>query len=226
MRHLPMPSRHLGPERTASKGSGLAYSFLFTWMFVVLMLLASSLQARAAEASPSEFLMQLRDRVVAQLAEQGISDSDREKRFKALLRESFDMEGVARFVAGTSWKEAGAVEQEAFTAAFEQSIVRRFLPLLSDSKGNRITFDDATQESGGKILQVKASVQRSDGNATELLWRLRRSEDSYRILDLSAQGISMAITLRDEYASVLKSNGGDLGALAKMLQKKTDSTKG
>jgi phospholipid transport system substrate-binding protein len=59
---------------------------------------------------------------------------------------------------------------------------------------------------------------RERGEPVRIDWRVRRRDDGYRIVDIVAEGISIAVTLRSEYTSVLKQNGGDVGALVRQLR--------
>lgn len=197
------------------------------WYLALILLLAGVQPASAGSLSAAGFMADLNKRVVAQLAESGISESAKTERFSALLRESFDTAKIARVVTGPSWREADAGQQQAFLEAFEASIVARFLPLLSKDGGQNIVFEPTAQEAtaGQRFVQVKSTVQRGDGSRSQLLWRLRKTAASFKIIDVSAEGISMAMTLRDEYAAVLNGNGGDIGALARMIRNKTASKK-
>ena len=198
------------------------------WFLTFFVLLAGVHLAFAAPRSAASFLADLRDRAVAQLSEDGISEDEKARRFTALLRESLDTESIARFVTGPTWRDADGDQKKAFMEAFEASIVARFLPLLGKDADQRLVFDQAAAASAKEetVVQVKSTVQRDDGKLSKLVWRLRKTEGGFKIIDLSAEGISMAMTLRDEYASVLNANDGDLGELARLIRKRTASQKG
>src|SRR3546814_13407450 len=52
------------------------------------------------------------------------------------------------------------------------------------------------------------------------LFRSRETDGTFKILDIVAEGVSMAITLRSEYGAVLKNNGGQLPPLTEALREK------
>ena len=198
------------------------------WFLTFFIFLAGVHLAFAAPPDAADFLADLRDRAVAQLSEDGISEDEKARRFTALLQESLDTESIARFVTGPTWRDADVDQKKAFMEAFEASIVARFLPLLGKDASQRLVFDQAVAASAKEetVVQVKSTVKRDDGKLSKLVWRLRKTEAGFKIIDLSAEGISMAMTLRDEYASVLNANDGDLGALARLIRERTASQKG
>ena len=218
----------------AARAEAIAESSRLTWIhsaqlgfLTIFILLAGVHLAFAAPPNAADFLADLRDRAVVQLSEEGISDEEKARRFTAILRESLDTESIARFVTGPTWRDADGDQRKAFMDAFEASIVARFLPLLGKDAGDRLNFDQAATASAKEetVVMVKSTVERDDGTLSKLVWRLRKTEGSYKIIDLSAEGISMAMTLRDEYSSVLNANDGDLGALARLIRKRTASQK-
>jgi len=68
---------------------------------------------------------------------------------------------------------------------------------------------------------VETKLLRVEGEPIRVNWRVRKFGDTYKIVDIVAEGVSIAVTLRSEYVSVLKRNGGDVGALTLVLLEKT-----
>jgi len=66
---------------------------------------------------------------------------------------------------------------------------------------------------------VYALVTRDKGPPVHLTWRVREKDGQFKILDISAEGISMALTLRQEYNSVIRQSGGVAGLVDLMRQK-------
>ncbi len=177
-------------------------------------------QARAQAAQDAgRFLAELTDRAVDRLTEPGLSDDERERRFRGLIGESFDIPAIGRFVLGRYWRRASEEERAAFLATFEDLIVHRFLPLFAEYSGDKISVGVARPfKSNPNFISVSSELLREKGEPVHIDWRVRRRDDGYRIVDIVAEGISIAVTLRSEYASVLKQNGGDVGDLVRKLR--------
>ena len=64
-------------------------------------------------------------------------------------------------------------------------------------------------------------IHRSEGEDISVVWRIRHKGDNYKVLDIVAEGVSMAISLRHEYGTVVKTNGVD-GLIAMMGEKNAE----
>jgi phospholipid transport system substrate-binding protein len=177
-------------------------------------------QARAQAAQDAgRFLTELTDRAVDQLNEPGLSDDEQQRRFRRLIGEGFDIPAIGRFVLGRYWRRASEEERAAFLATFEDMIVHRFLPLFAEYSGDKISIGVVRPfKSNPNFISVSSKLLRDAGEPVRIDWRVRRRDDGYRIVDIVAEGISIAVTLRSEYTSVLKQNGGDVGALVRELR--------
>jgi phospholipid transport system substrate-binding protein len=177
-------------------------------------------QARAQAAQDAgRFLVELTGRAVDQLTEPGLSDDEQERRFRSLIGDGFDIPAIGRFALGRYWRRASEEEQTAFLAAFEDMIVHRFLPMFAEYSGDKISIGVARPfKNNSNFISVSSKLLRDEGETVRIDWRVRRRDDGFRIVDIVAEGISIAVTLRSEYTSVLKQNGGDVGALARKLR--------
>ena len=181
-------------------------------------LFAGQARAQAAQDA-SRFLADLTDRAVDQLTEPGLSDDEQERRFRSLIGEGFDIPAIGRFVLGRYWRRASEAERAAFLATFEDLMVYRFLPLFAEYSGDKISVGVARPfKSNPNFISVSSKLLRERGEPVRIDWRVQRRDDGYRIVDIVAEGISIAVTLRSEYTSVLKQNGGDIDDLVHKLR--------
>ncbi len=185
---------------------------------LLAVLIAGQARAQAVQDA-GRFLADLTDRAVDELTEPGLSDDEQELRFRSLIGDGFDIPAIGRFVLGRYWRRASEEEQTAFLAAFEDMIVHRFLPLFAEYSGDKISIGVARPfKNNSNFISVSSKLLRDEGETVRIDWRVRRRDDGFRIVDIVAEGISIAVTLRSEYTSVLKQNGGDVGALARKLR--------
>ena len=115
--------------------SGCAGTFRPLYLLAATMfLLAWPFERAFATSAPDAggFLSELADRAVDELTEPGIAETEKERRFRALVAEGFDIPAIGRFVIGKYWRRADQADQDQFLEAFEDMIVWRFLPLFAD----------------------------------------------------------------------------------------------
>ncbi len=178
-------------------------------------------QSQAGTEHPaSTFLDSVRERAIAGLTDTTRSDEEREALFRGLLNETFDIRRIGRFVVGRYWRKAEADDREAFLEAFEDAIVQRFLPLFSQYQGEQLIIGKAAPDrKNPKYTVVTSTYIDAQGREVKADWRLLQRDGDYKVFDVVVEGVSMAITLRSEYASVIKNRGG-LPGLVVLLREK------
>lgn len=191
---------------------------------VFLIVLAGGAAEGAAafnNQQAARFLSDLQERAAAELSDGSISDDVKEERFRSLFKQSFDVPAIGRFVLGRHWRGASPQDRDAFLEVFEDVIVQRFLPLLAENTDRRFVIGTITPiKDRSDMAFINSQVPRAEGEPYKVSWRVREKEGRYKILDIRAEGVSMAQTLRSEYGTVIKRNGGKLNALTEALRKK------
>lgn len=169
----------------------------------------------------ASFLADLQEKAASRLGDDSISSEQKETHFRRLFNENFDVPSIGRFVIGRYWRAASEAEQNAFLKVFEDAMVQRFLPLLAENSSERFHIGSVTPDGANEnMVLIDSRINRDGAEPYRVAWRVRNSDGSFKILDIVAEGVSMAITLRSEYGSVLKSNGGKLGPLTEALREK------
>ena len=194
-----------------------------TFLCVVMIVAAPGARGIAAQgpADAAAFLADLSAKAVNQLDAPGLADDEKQRRFRLLLNEGFDVKAIARFVLGRYWRGASEQERQEFLNVFEDSMVFRFLPILGDYTGDILavgTVRPFGQTPG--LYSVESELQRREGPPVRVDWRVYKGPTGYRVLDVLAEGVSVAVTLRSEYRSVLKGNSGSVAALNQALRDK------
>ena len=189
---------------------------------LVLLLCAPGFGRAAANEGADVFLAELTDRALAQLTEPGLAEAEQKLRFRRLLTEAFDLPAIGRFVLGRYWRRADAAQQSDFLGVFEDMMMHRFLPLFSQNSGEKFDIGPVRPyRDNPNFVSVETKLLRVKGEPIRVNWRVRKIGETYKIVDIVAEGVSIAVTLRSEYVSVLKRNGGDVGALTRVLREKT-----
>jgi phospholipid transport system substrate-binding protein len=187
------------------------------------LLLANAMVAGGARGATDAgaFLTELSDRAIVQMTEPGITEAEKERRFRLLIDEGFDIPAIGKFVIGRYWRGASPAEQQGFLATFKDMMVQRFLPVFAEYSGERLSVNLVRPfAEGSHIFSVSSELKRPQAEPFKVDWRVLQSDGGYKIVDIIAEGVSIAVTLRSEYTSVLKNNGGSVEALTSLLKKK------
>jgi phospholipid transport system substrate-binding protein len=197
---------------------------------VSLLLLVVSLGLGGPRASATtapdaaSFIKTLISQGLQTLNEKNLSPQVREQRFHKILEEDFDVPRISRFVLGRYWNTASEPEREAFTKTFQQWVIRAYATRFSEYSGDevqvKVTGDRA--ESDANHI-VTSQVLRPNAPPAHVDWRVRKQGNDYKIVDVDVEGVSMALTQREEFASVIQRNGGTVAGLTKALEQRIAS---
>ena len=76
-------------------------------------------------------------------------------------------------------------------------------------------------EKNPKIFIVHTILERQDAPVIKVDWRIGKKKDRFVILDIIIEGISLAITQRSEFVSVIDQNEGSIDQLISLLKERT-----
>jgi len=195
---------------------------LLTGLFVVMATPCLAAPPMVNPADAVAFMNRLWDRAVEVLNNK--SDPNiRQARFRQLFHDDFDCPGIARFVLGRYWRSASEDEQKEFVQAFENYVVLVYTARLSNFGGQ--TFKVRGSRSDGDGVIVSTEVLTPGGTSPlHIDWRLVTDNGAYKINDVIVEGVSMMVTQRSEFASVVQRHGGQLRGLLTMMREKLAST--
>ena len=188
---------------------------------IVAFLLALAVVAAPSRAADDAagFITDLGQRTVQILAAK-IPESERETRFRAIFEEGFDVPAISRFVLGQYWRTASEAQRQDFVALFEAYVVHAYAVRFNEYAGQQLQVIAARAEGDDSSLVQSRIAQPSGAPPLKVDWRVGKTAKGYKINDVVVEGVSMAVTQRQEFASVIQRNGGQIDALLKLLREK------
>ena len=179
--------------------------------------------ASAEDAGAGAFLLSLNTRAIERLTDESVPLTERKQQFRELFRETFDVPAVGRFVLGRYWRKAVPEVRKDFLSVFEEIMVARFAPKFAGYAETKFEIRKVrTLREQGQYM-IKSKISPTQGEPFQVDWRVRERDGRYKILDVVGQGVSMALTLRSEYASVIKDAGGRVEGLVDRLRERVKS---
>ncbi len=182
---------------------------------LVVLLFGTPREAAAQDARA--FVGALGEQAI-QVLGPSVSPARRLARFRELFHNDFDVPGIGRFVLGRYWRIASPQEQQEFLRLYQEYIVRAYSAQLSEYGGE--PFRVVGSRPNGDETIVVSEIVRPNGSRVEIDWYLVKHGGHYKISDAYVGGISMKVTQRDEFASVIQRNGGSVNALLNQLRQK------
>ena len=130
----------------------------------------------------------------------------------------FDLEVTGRLALGRYWRQANARQRAAYPQIFENYVVATYGRRLGEYSGDTLEVRGARLE-GESHAVVRSDVRTAGARSVGVDWLLRRSADGWRIIDVRVEGVSLAITHRSEFATVIAREGGIDGLLRELRSK-------
>ncbi len=185
-----------------------------------LALAVSLTSGHAFAAGADDFIRAAGAKTFQSLAED-MTDDQRAARFREILTETFDLPTIARFTLGRYWRIASAKQRADYVRLFEEFIVQAYSHRFKDLSGRTFTVKQSHELTVRDQL-VLSEIEIEKGKPPiRVNWRVRRSDDAYRVIDVVVEGVSMSVTQRAEFAAVIRRSGGKLEGLLDALRRKT-----
>ena len=174
------------------------------------------------DTAAGAFLESLTHDVFTKLDDTSLSQTEKERDLRNLFRQNFDTPAISRFVLGKHWRGASTAERQDFVDAFEEMNTRQFLAMVGEFSQEMFSVVKVQEDAAKPSLSlVSTKIAQSEGEPISAVWRVRNNDGQYKILDIVIEGVSMAITLRHEYGTVVRSDGVD-GLIAIMREKNAE----
>jgi phospholipid transport system substrate-binding protein len=199
------------------QGSGMHWITRFLIVLVVALGAQRPATAQADVDAARAFVADLGHTAIEMLTSSGLSQAERAARFKELLSTNFDVPRIGNFVLGQYRRQATQEELNSFYEVFKDTMVATYIGRFDELSTNGFTVERAIPDGDTGVI-VTTSVRDTSGQTARVDWRLRPAGSGFVVIDVAVEGVSIAQTLREEYASVIRQNGGTVSGLVNALR--------
>lgn len=169
-------------------------------------------------AAAKIFIEDLATKGISFLEDNSLNQDQRRKEFRNVLKNNFDMKTIARFALGTYWRQATKAEKKEYLALFENTVVNVYSRRFSEYNGQEFEVASARPQ-GKRDTIVTSYIVQNGGQKISIDWRLRQKKDgSLKIIDIMVEGVSMSVTQRSDFSSVIQRGGGKVNVLIEHLR--------
>ncbi len=188
---------------------------------VIVLILGFALpNAQALQApDPRALIDNLVSQAISTIKDKQLSERVRETKFRSLLEAGFDIPRISRFVLGRYWRSASPADRKKFLSLFKDWIVSTYAARFQNYSGQTIKVTGTRQESRTSTVVLSQFINTNGAPPAKVEWHVLKEPDGkYKVVDVSVEGVSMALTQRDEIAAVADRNGGTIQGLNKALE--------
>ena len=185
---------------------------------LVLLVIFLSISYSAFSIEPDIFVQSTVNRASKLLGE-NISKEEKIEKLKLIAKETVDIKGIGFYTLGVKRKSLNDEEKKNYTKLFEEYFLKSFSSRLAEYTNPEI--DVTNKEKLNDNYTIVNSVLKATNERPEINidWRIyTKNPDNPLIRDLIIEGLSLARTQKEEFASVLSSNDNDIQALFRVLK--------
>ena len=169
------------------------------------------------EEQALSFIASVTDEGLSFLSDTSLSENQKQKQFARFLNKNFDLKAIGRFALGRYWRTATPQQQREYTQLFKTMLIDVYSSRFSEYSGQSVTVIKS-QARGKNDVIVNSKITGDNGPEIKLDWRVRNKNGRLKIIDVMVEGVSMAVTQRSDFASVIQRGGGDINVLLAHLE--------
>ena len=149
------------------------------------------------------------------------TSAEKQARIAPLIERDVDVDGIARFCLGRFWRTATPQQQQTYVQAFHGVMIGTIMGHLGEFQGVGFTMTQTVQRQGATLVGTR--ITRPNQEPAAVQWVVDQVGDRPRIVDVVAEGTSLRLTQRSDYASYLQQHGNDVDALIAAMRRQTGS---
>ena len=188
-------------------------------IYISLAILINYNQLFAYSNQPKLFIGELVNDVVLILSETGTSVKDKNKKIEEIAKENVDIPALGLYTLGSLRKTLDTEKLNEYNDLFSRYFLKSLTSRLTDYSSQKFEIIDEEQKSANYTI-VNSKIAPSDKNPEiKISWRVyTKNPERPLIRDLIVEGLSLAKTQKEEFASILNSNNNDINALLNKLK--------
>jgi phospholipid transport system substrate-binding protein len=186
--------------------------------FLIIILFFNLSYTHTYSIEPEEFVQSTVNKA-SQVLSKNISKEEKMNGLKIIAKETVDIKGIGFYSLGSTRKNLNDNQKKIYFDLFENYFLKSFASRLSEYTNPKIEVQ------GKKVINKNYTIVNSilistpDRPEIKIDWRIyTKNSDNPLIRDLIIEGLSLARTQKEEFASILSSNKGNINALFKTLE--------
>ena len=168
---------------------------------------------------PREFVNELVNDAINKLSDKNLTSEEKSKYIEKIAKENVDIKALSLYTLGELRKSSEKKDLKNYQIAFEKYFLKSLTSRLSDYSSSKFEVIDFEKKSVNYTI-VNSKITPGEGDPQiKIDWRIyTKQKDKPLIRDLIVEGLSLARTQKEEFASILSSNNGDINILIEKLE--------
>ena len=191
----------------------------FLSTLVVFLITTISTNSFAYNTDPKLFVEELVDDAIKTLSNKSISKADKNKKIEEIALANVDIDALGMYTLGDVRKTLDENNLKKYKTLFEKYFLKSLTSRLTDYSSQKFEVLSADQKSDNYNIVSSRIVESASQPEIKIDWRIYTKDPSKPLIrDLIVEGLSLAKTQKEEFASILNSNNNDINILFSKLE--------
>ncbi len=164
----------------------------------------------------SDWLKREIDIILEAYKNQNLSNENRFLLIEKTIDSNFAGTGIAKFVAGEAWKKSDKNTKKIYIDNFKRHLALNIASMMQGYSDQTYELTKSKYDNKNQITLIDMEIF-SDTGSVVVTWRVKESKDRYFVIDLIVADISLVVTKRSEFNSMLKKVENDLSKFNDVL---------
>lgn len=170
-----------------------------------------------------KFIEDTSDQVIAIIENTGFSDEEKQEHLSKLFTQSVDTGWMAQFTLGKYARNTDKKTLQEYKELYTKFLLLSYIPRFREYNNEKIHITNAYNQYENEYTIETTITSRKNQQPILVAYKIRKTEGSYKIFDIIAEGISLITTQRSEFNSILSRNG--ITSLIEKMENKVTASK-
>ena len=193
----------------------------FLHIITILILFLFPINSKANEAN--SWLKKEIDKIVYAYQNDDLPNENKFLMIEQTINNNFAGSGIAKFVAGKSWNGASKDTKLEYIKLFKRHLALSIASMMQGYSNQDYELTNSSYDEKNKVTLIDMEVF-SDTGSIQVTWRVKNSKERFFVIDLLVADISLVVTKRSEFNSMLKTVDYDLEEFNIKLRSQNDSS--
>ena len=177
---------------------------IFFYISIVLFISSNSY---SAESNAEAFVLKLTDEAKIIFNDKSLNKDSRIKKLNDLSLKYLDLDALAGYTLGDYREKATNSEKENFNKLFKEYFIKNMSSKLNDFADQDLKIIDSKRINENNIIVSTKIFSKKDAQEIAVEWRIYIKDAKLLARDLVVEGLSLARTQKEEFASIIASKG-------------------
>ena len=193
----------------------------FIQIITILILFLFPINSKANEAN--SWLKKEIDKIIYAYQNDDLPNENKFLMIEQTINNNFAGSGIAKFVAGKSWNGASKDTKLEYIKLFKRHLALSIASMMQGYSNQDYELTNSSYDEKNKVTLIDMEVF-SDTGSIQVTWRVKNSKERFFVIDLLVADISLVVTKRSEFNSMLKTVDYDLEEFNIKLRSQNDSS--